>query len=121
MRYSPTTCPQHCDTQTKELQLRSLTDQLMTLHGDLYWMAMDATEESATAQLNFELLAGLKNAVDTTRLLLWNFIETASQINPERTEEALEVQRVQRSTQFLQLLRRRIACSSEPEPGSFID
>ncbi len=122
MRYSPTAPAQHSDTQVKESQLRSITDQLTALHGDLYWMAMDATEkESPTVQLNFEVLAGLKYAVDAARLLLWKFIETASQINPEKAEEALEVQRVKRSMQFLQLLRKRLGTSTEQGPVSFIE
>ena len=122
LRYSPTAPAQHSDTQVKESQLRSITDQLTALHGDLYWMAMEAMEkESLTVQLNFEVLAGLKNAVDAARLLLWKFIETASQINPEKADEAIEVQRVKRSMQFLQLLRKRLGPSTEQGPVSFIE
>ena len=125
MSHSPTTRAQHSEVQGKELQLRSITDQLTVLHSDLYWMAMEAPkaadEESPTTQLDFELLAGLKSAVDSTRLLLWAFIEIASQINPQKAEEALEVQRLQRSTKFLQLLRNRLGSSPEQEPVSFIE
>jgi hypothetical protein len=122
LRYSPTAPAQHSDTQVKESQLRSITDQLAALHGDLYWMAMEAMEkEPLTVQLNFEVLAGLKNAVDAARLLLWKFIETASKINPEKAEEALEVQRVKRSTEFLQLLRKRLGPSTDQGPVSFIE
>lgn len=122
MRYSPTTPAQDTDVQTKESQLRSLKDQLTVLHDDLYWMAMEAAKkESPITHLNFDLLTGLKNAVDATRLLLWNCIETASQISPQNAEQALEVQRVQRSTQFLQLLRKRLEGNFDQGPVSFIE
>ena len=122
MKYSPTTLPQDTDIQITESQLRSLKDQLTVLHGDLYWMAMEAAKkESPLAQLNLELLTGLKSAIDATRLLLRNCIETAFQISPQETEQALEAQRVQRSTQFLQLLRERLAGNFEQGPVSFIE
>lgn len=123
MRYSPITPPaQDTDIQVKESQLRSLKDQLTLLHGDLYWMAMEAAKkESPLTQLNLELLTGLKSAIDATRLLLRNCIETAFQISPQEAEQALEVQRVQRSTEFLQLLRKRLERNCEQEPVSFIE
>lgn len=122
MRHSPITPSQDTDIQNKESQLRSLKDQLTVLHGDLYWMAMEAAKkESPLTQLNFELLTGLKSAVDATRLLLWNCIETAFQISPQKAEQATEVQRVQRSTLFLQLLRKRLEGNFEQSPVSFIE
>jgi hypothetical protein len=122
VRHSPTTPAQDTDIQIKESQLKSLKDQLTVLHDDLYWMAMEAAkDESPLTQLNLELLTGLKSAIDAMRLLLRNCIETAFQISPQTAEPVLEVQRLQRSTQFLQLLRKRLAHDYEQEPVSFIE
>ena len=125
MRSSPTTPAHHPDTPVKEPQLRALTNELTVLHGDLYWLVMQtedaAAQELPATQLNVELLTALKGAVDNIRLLLWNYIEAASEIDPQRVREGLEAQRVQRMTQFLQLLRHRLGRASDQEPVSFIE
>jgi hypothetical protein len=107
--------------------LKTITEELTALHGDLYWLAMQAqdvsAEQSSAATLNVEMLAGLKGAVDNMRLLLWNYIETASETNPQKVKDGLEMQRVQRMTQFLKLLRERLGSSQDqqPHPLSFIE
>ncbi|HEY6305482.1 MAG TPA: hypothetical protein VI488_03365 [Candidatus Angelobacter sp.] len=117
------------DTDVNELvnHLKAITDELTALHGDLYWLAMQSQDvtggQPSAAGLNVELLTGLKGAVDNMRLLLWNYIETASEINPQRVNEGLEAQRLQRMTQFLKSLRERLGSShdQQPQPLSFIE
>lgn len=105
--------------------LKAVTDELTALHGDLYWLAMQAqdvsAEQSSAATLSVEMLAGLKGAVDNMRLLLWNYIETASVTNPQKVKDGLETQRVLRMTQFLKLLRERLGSSHDQQPLSFIE
>lgn len=105
--------------------LKALTSELTAVHGDLYWLAMQAQDASAkpssAAELNVELLAALKGAVDNMRLLLWKYIETASQVDPQKVQAGLEMQRMQRMTQFLKLLRERLGSSSDQQPLSFIE
>ena len=105
--------------------LKTLTTELTALHGDLYWLAMQAhdssQEESLAATLNIDLLTSLKSAVDDMRLLLWNYIEAASKADPRLLQNELEAQRVQRMTQFLELLRERLGRSSDQQPVSFIE
>ncbi len=105
--------------------LKAITDELTALHGELYWLAMQAqdlaAEKSSAAELNVDLLASLKGAVDNMRLLLWNYIETASEVNPQKVKEGLEIQRVQRISQFLKLLRQRLGASPAQQPLSFIE
>jgi hypothetical protein len=105
--------------------LKSLTDELTAVHGDLYWLAMQSQEISAEkpslAELNVELLAELKGAVDSMRLILWDYIETASALNPLKAAEGLETQRVKRVTQFLELLRKRLGRGQPNAPLSFIE
>jgi hypothetical protein len=124
VRFFPTTTARHPDRQVKEPNLRALTNELTVLHGDLYWLAMAedvAGKESPATQLNAELLTALKGAVDNLRLSLWHYIEAASETDPQRVQAGLEAQRVQRMTQFLQLLRDRLGRGSDQEPVSFIE
>jgi hypothetical protein len=115
------------NTDINELvnHLKAITDELTALHGDLYWLAMQAqdvsAEQSSAATLSVEMLAGLKGAVDNMRLLLWNYIETASETNPQKVKDGMETQRVQRMTQFLKLLRERLGSSHDQQPLSFIE
>jgi hypothetical protein len=115
------------NTDINELvnHLKAITDELTALHGDLYWLAMQAqdvsAEQSSAATLSVEMLAGLKGAVDNMRLLLWNYIETASETNPQKVKDGMETQRVQRMTQFLKLLRERLGSSQDQQPLSFIE
>lgn len=118
----------HLHTDTTELvnHLRELTKALNAVHGDLYWLAMqgpDVSKKEAVpaAELNVDLLAELKGAVDDMRLLLWQYIETASELNPENVRDGLETQRLRRVTRFLQLLRERLGHAVEEQPVSFIE
>jgi hypothetical protein len=118
----------HSQTDSSELvaHLKTLTTALTDVHGDLYWLAMqspNAAEKPAVpaAELNVDLLTELKSAVDDMRLLLWQYIETASQVDPQRMQEGTETQRLHRVTRFLQLLRDRLAPSSDDQPVSFIE
>jgi hypothetical protein len=90
--------------------LRTLTAELTAVHDELYWLAMqaqDAVSKETPAQLNVKLLAELKAAVDNMRLLLWNYIEAASALDPRQVQEGMESERLRRATEFLQLLRPR--------------
>jgi hypothetical protein len=110
--------------------LKTITDELTALHGDLYWLAMQAqgspeknTDEKLphAAELNVGLLMALKGAVDNMRLMLWDYIEAASEVDPHNVRAEMESQRVKRMTQFLELLRERLGRSTEQEPLSFIE
>lgn len=104
--------------------LKELTTELTAVHSELYWLAMqnqDAASSGTPAELNVNLLADLKGAVDNMRLLLWKYIETASEIDPQRVQEDLETQRLRRVTEFLQLLRERLGRVPDEQPQSFIE
>jgi hypothetical protein len=118
----------HLHTDASELvnHLKELTVALNAVHGDLYWLAMQAPDaaKKATvpaAEVNLDLLAELKTAVDDMRLLLWQYIETASEIDPQNMREGMETQRLRRVTRFLQLLRERLGHAVEEQPVSFIE
>jgi hypothetical protein len=104
--------------------LKELTNALTAVHGDLYWLAMQTPEskekQSPAADLNVGLLTELKTAVDDMRLLLWKYIETASETDPQRFQDGLDAQRLHRVTRFLELLRDRLG-SSDDQPVSFIE
>jgi hypothetical protein len=53
--------------------------------------------------------------------LLWQYIETASEVNPQQVQERMDSQRLHRVTKFLQLLRKRLAPASDEQPVSFIE
>jgi hypothetical protein len=104
--------------------LKELTTELTQVHNELYWLAMqtqDATGKDTPADLNVDLLAELKGAVDNMRLLLWKYIETASVLDPQVVQEGLEMQRLRRATEFLQLLRDRLGHLPNEQPVSFIE
>lgn len=105
-------------------QLKELTAELTQVHNELYWLAMqtqDAKGKDTPAELNVNLLAELKGAVDNMRLLLWKYIETASVLDPQMVQEGLETQRLRRVTEFLQLLRDRLGQAPNEQPLSFIE
>jgi len=105
--------------------LKTLTAKLTAFHGDLYWLAMQAQDssqkESPAAAVDIDLLTSLKGAVDDMRLLLWNYIEAASQSHPELVQNELEAQRLQRMTRFLGLRRERLGRDADEQPVSFIE
>ena len=116
----------HTDSTELVSHLKELTTALTAVHEDLYWLAMQAPNANdkpaaPAAELNVDLLSDLKSAVDDMRLLLWQYIETASEVNPQRVQEGMESQRLHRVTKFLQLLRKRLAPSSDEQPVSFIE
>lgn len=105
-------------------QIKTLTTELTAMHSELYWLAMqakDVASRETPSELNFEMLADLKTAVDNMRLLLWDYIEVASTLDPKKVQEGMEVQRVRRATEFLNLLRGRLGRAPEQEPVSFIE
>ncbi len=116
---------EHTDVNELVNHIKSITTELTALHADLYWLAMQAQDvsgqQAAAGELNVELLTAFKGTVDNVRLLLWNYIETASQVDPQKVEAGLERQRMQRMTQFLRLLRERLGRSSDQQPLSFIE
>jgi hypothetical protein len=104
--------------------LKELTTELTQVHNELYWLAMqtqDVKGKDTPAELNVNLLAELKGAVDNMRLLLWKYIETASVLDPQVVQEGLEMQRLRRVTEFLQLLRDRLGHLPNEQPISFIE
>jgi hypothetical protein len=118
----------HLTTDKTELvnHLKDLTRALNAVHGDLYWLAMqapDARQKNSipAAEINVDLLTELKTAVDDMRLLLWQYIETASEIDPQSVLEGMEAQKLHRVTKFLQLLRERLGHAVEEQPVSFIE
>jgi hypothetical protein len=124
------TTERHVHTDSNELvsHLKDLTNALNALHGDLYWLAMQAPESSEkqsipAAELDVNLLTGLKTAVDDMRLLLWQYLEAASVLDPQSVRDGIEAQRLQRVTKFLQLLRDRLSHSpvTDEQPLSFIE
>jgi len=116
----------HTDSTELVSHLKELTTALTAVHEDLYWLAMQAPNANdkpavPAAELNVDLLSDLKSAVDDMRLLLWQYIETASEVNPQQVQERMDSQRLHRVTKFLQLLRKRLAPASDEQPVSFIE
>jgi len=116
----------HTDSTELVSHLKELTTALTAVHEDLYWLAMqppNANDKPAVpaAEINVDLLSELKSAVDDMRLLLWQYIETASEVNPQQVQERMDSQRLHRVTKFLQLLRKRLAPVSDEQPVSFIE
>ena len=117
----------HTDSTELVSHLKELTTALTAVHEDLYWLAMQAPNANdkpavPAAELNVDMLSDLKSAVDDMRLLLWQYIETASEVNPQQMQERMDSQRLHRVTKFLQLLRKRLApVSAEEQPVSFIE
>ncbi|HEX4603957.1 MAG TPA: hypothetical protein VH724_08205 [Candidatus Angelobacter sp.] len=116
----------HIDSTELVTHLKELTTALTAVHDDLYWLAMqspNATEKPSVpaADLNVDMLAELKSAVDDMRLLLWQYIETASEVDPQRMQQSLESQRLHNVTKFLQILRKRLAPAADEQPVSFIE
>lgn len=104
--------------------LRELTEELTAVHSELYWLAMkaqDGTDKETPAELKVDLLTDLKGAVDNMRLMLWNYIETASRVDPDGVRDGIEQQRVRRVTEFLEVLRDRLGKNNDEEPVSFIE
>jgi len=104
--------------------LKGLTEELTSLHSELYWLAMQGQETSgrpSAAELNVELLTQLKGAVDNVRVLLWDYIASASQVDPQKVQEGMEAERLRRMSRFLQILRDRLGRGHDQQPVSFIE
>ena len=117
----------HTDSTELVSHLKELTTALTAVHEDMYWLAMqppNANDKPAipAAELNVDMLSELKSAVDDMRLLLWQYIETASEVNPQDVQERMDSQRLHHVTKFLQLLRKRLApAPADEQPVSFIE
>src|SRR3954468_14593199 len=116
----------HTDANELVSHLKELTTALTAVHEDLYWLAMQAPNANdkpavPAAELNVDLLTELKTAVDDMRLLLWQYIETASELDPQSVHDRLEAQKLHRVTKFLQVLRERLGNAVEEQPVSFIE
>lgn len=114
----------HTDINKLVNHLKELTTEITAVHRELYWLALqeqDVSAKETPAELNIELLAELKGAVDTMRIMLWKYIETASEIDPQKVQDGLESQRLRRVTEFLQLLRDRLVQVPDQQPMSFIE
>ncbi len=113
-----------CGNGVLAKRIQALTDELVALHADLYWMAMNA--DSALKQdqwedLDIHLITDLKFALDNTRDLVWKYVETAAKVEPQLVEEAAEAHRVRRVTRLLDLLRERFGQYSDGQATSFIE
>ena len=115
----------HKDAERLLTQFKELTDVLAGLHSDLHWLAMNAQgggmRQLPVTEQDVETLAALKSAIDNLRVLLWNYIETAAEVDPARMEDALETHRLQQVGRFLRLLRERLGRSRSQQPMSFIE
>jgi septal ring factor EnvC (AmiA/AmiB activator) len=104
--------------------LKDLTEELNSLHSELYWLAMQGQEASGrfhAAELNVELLTQFKGAMDNVRLLLWDYIASASQVDQQEVQEGMETERLRRMSRFLQILRERLGRGHDQQPVSFIE
>jgi len=115
----------HKDVERLLTQFKELTDVLAGLHSELHWLAMNAQgagmRQLPVTEQDVETLAALKSAIDNMRVLLWNYIETAAEVDPARMEDALETHRLQQVGRFLRLLRDRLGRSRSQQPLSFIE
>lgn len=105
-------------------RLTNLTEELNSLHRDLYWLAQDSNLEAQNhdlGDLTFEQIMSVKLAVDNVRDLLWKYVDAVAKIEPERVHEALDANRMRRVTQLLELLRERLGRFPEQPPLSFIE
>ena len=115
----------HKDAEKLLTQFKALTDLLVGLHSDLHWLAMNAQgitmRQSPVTEQDVETLAALKSAIDNMRVLLWNYIETAAEVDPASIQDSLETHRLQQMGRFLRLLRERLGRSRSQQPLSFIE
>ena len=104
-------------------RLGTLTDELMELHRELYWLAQDQdlpAQEQKLGDLNFDQVMGLKLAVDNLREILWTYLDAVAKLEPEKVHDAMDTHRLRRVTQLLDLLRQRLS-QSDASPVSFIE
>ena len=105
-------------------RLASISEELITLHRDLYWLAEDndaVAQEQDLGDLRFDQIMTLKLAVDNVRELLWKYVDAVAKVEPQRVQEAMETYRVRRVSQLLELLRERLGQYPDQHPVSFIE
>lgn len=105
-------------------RLARMTEDLIALHRDLYWLVEDnnlSEQERNLGDLSLDQVMAVKLAVDNLRDLLWKYVDAVSQVEPERVQEAMQSYRLRRVTQLLDLLRKRLGNYSEQPPVSFIE
>ncbi len=105
-------------------RIQAITDELVALHADLYWMALEgdsALKQDELEDLDIHLVTDLKFALDNTRDLVWKYVEAAAKVEPQLVEEAAEAHRVRRVTRLLDLLRERFGQYSDGQATSFIE
>ena|SRR5689334_13990795 len=112
------------NTSVLAKRIQSITDELIALHGELYWLALEAAARPEAEQfedLDIDVATDLKFALDNMRDLLWKYLDVAAKTEPERVQEAEEAHRVRRVTKLLDLLRDRLGRYSDSQPKSFIE
>ena len=106
-------------------RLGTLTDELMALHRELYWLAQGQdmpVQEQSLGELSFDQVMDLKLAVDNLREILWSYLDAVAKLEPQKVHEAMDAHRLRRVTQLLQLLRERLSQDpADPTPVSFIE
>jgi len=105
-------------------RIQAIADELMALHSELYWMALEKQEDFKQKQLeelDIHLVTDLKFALDNMRDLLWKYLEVAAKIEPQLVQEAADAHRMRRVTTLLNLLRERLGQYSDGQPMSFIE
>lgn len=105
-------------------RLVTITEELIALHRDLYWLAEDNNlpeQEQNLGELSLDDVMAVKLAVDNLRDLLWKYVDAIARLEPERVQEAMDNHRLRRVTQLLDLLRRRLGGYQEQPPVSFIE
>jgi len=105
-------------------RMKAVADELTALHRELYWLALQNAGSSETlplTELNVDVVGEFKFAVDSMRDLLWKYLDAASHVQPVQVGQAMEAQRLRRTTQLLQLFRERLGQAAVGEPLSFIE
>ncbi len=105
-------------------RIQSIADELMALHSELYWMALEEQENPIQEQLedlDIHLVTDLKFAIDNMRNLLWKYLAVAAKSEPQRVQEAADAHRMRKVTTLLNLLRERLGQYPEGQPMSFIE
>src|SRR5215469_9395387 len=105
-------------------RLASLSEELIALHRELYWLAEDndtAKQEQDLGNLDFDQIMAMKLAVDNVRDVLWKYVDAVAKVEPQKVQEAMEAHRVRRVSQLLELLRERLGRYSDQPPVSFIE
>src|SRR5947208_14920553 len=101
-------------------RIQTVSNELMALHSELYWMALEEQSDSQQEQfgnLDIHMVTDFKFAVDNMRDLLWKYLEVAGKVEPQRVQEAADAHRARRVTQLLHLLRERLGRDADAQPA----